>query len=520
MDTLSWILIIVASAALAAGLDRLFIWRRDRLSLDSARERSRQILQDAEREAENRLREAALEAQESMDAAERKLDVETQQRYQEIETREKRLQQGEKNLERRVTYLDQRQREFDQRDAQLKEAESRTSQERETLDRLLRDQRQRLEKIAGLSAEAARQELVREMQEEARREATATLKHLEEETRQTAHQEAVRIITRAISRVPFGQVVDSTMTILELRDDEMKGRIIGRDGRNIRAIEMTTGVDLIVDDTPNAILLSSFDPLRREIAHLSIQRLLEDGRIHPARIEETVTKVRNDMETWINEAGEAAAFEFDIHDLHPKLNYRLGRMKYHLLHGINLLQHSREVAVLAGHMAAQLEAKVETAKRAALLHEIGHVEEQNPYTAPTLLSAELAQRYNENEGVVHAIQALHRDVAPKTVEAILLQCAELIALARPGARKDNLDIYLNRLASIEEIARSFSGVRLAFAVKAGREVRVIVDTEKISDEQAVWLSRNIASRIEHELHYPGQIKVSVIRETRSVSYAM
>ncbi|MEE9230931.1 MAG: ribonuclease Y [Acidobacteriota bacterium] len=520
MDPLISSLVLLAAIAAGVGMDRLLVSRRDRRRVDSALERSRQTLADAEREAENRLKEATLESQEKIHAAEQRIEAENQAKHGDFEVREQRLRQGEKNLQRRVTFLDQRQTEVEHRETEVQAAEQKAGEIRSSLDQLATEQRERLEKIAGLSAEAARQELVREMESDAKREAASLLRKIEEQTKQNAHQEAVRITTRAISRVPFSQIVDSTLTIIELPDDEMKGRIIGRDGRNIRSLEMTTGVDLIVDDTPNAILLSAFDPLRREIAHLAIRRLLADGRIHPARIEETVTKVRNDMETWITEAGEAAAFEFDLHDLHPKLIRLVGRMKYHLSHSVNILQHCREVAVMAGHMAAQLDTKVETAKRAGLLHEIGQVEEQNPYSSPILLSAELAQRYNENEGVVHAIQALHRDVAPKTVEAVLLQCAERIALARPGARKDNLDIYIQRLTNLEQIARSFSGVREAFAVKAGREMRVIVDTEKVTDEQAVWLSRDIASRIEHELNYPGQIKVSVVRETRFVSYAM
>jgi ribonuclease Y len=520
MSTLAWVLILCGAAAACVALDRALVWRRDRRSLGAAAARARQLLADTEREVASRLQEAALEAQEKLDAAEHTFESETQQRRQEIDARERRLEQHEKNLQRRVDFLDQRQQDLERREQAIKESEGRAAELKTSLEQMVAQQRERLERVAGLSAEAARQELIKEMEAEARREAAGLIRKVEEEARQAAQQEAVRIITRAISRVPFSQVVDATLTVIDLPDDEMKGRIIGREGRNIRALEMTTGVDLIVDDTPHAILLSSFDPLRREIARLSIQRLLEDGRIHPARIEEVVAKVRSEMDGWITEAGEAAAFELEIPDLHPKLLRLVGSMKFQSLNSLNLLQHCKEVAVLAAHMAAQLEAKVETAKRAGLLHEIGHVEERNPYATPVLLSAELAQKYNENEGVVHAIQALHRDVAPKTVEAVLLQSAEQIALARPGARKDNLEIFVNRLSSLEQIARSFPGVKNAFAVKAGREVRVIVDTEKVNDEQAVWLSHDIAARIEHELQYPGQVKVSVIRETRAIGYAM
>jgi ribonuclease Y len=463
---------------------------------------------------------AALEAQERLEAAEQRFEAESSERRRELEARESRAQQREADLDRRVAFLERRQQDLDRRERVLKEEEERAAAARAELDSLAAQHRERLERLAGMGAEAARQQLLREMEAEARREGAALVRRVEEEARASAHQEAVRIITRAISRVPFGQVVESTLTVIDLPDDEMKGRIIGREGRNIRSIEMTTGVDLIVDDTPHAILLSSFDPLRREVARIAIQRLLEDGRIHPARIEEVVAKVRSDMESWLSEAGEAAAFELDIHDLHPRLVRQIGLMKFHTLHSFNLLQHCKEVAVLAGHMAAQLEVKVETAKRAGLLHEIGQVEERNPYASPLLLSAELAQKYGETEGVVHAIQALHREVAPKTIEALLLQCAELIASSRPGARKDNLALYINRLNSLEQIARSFPGVREAYAVRAGREVRVLVDTEKVSDDQAVWLSRDIASRIEHELQYPGEIKVSVVRETRAVGYAV
>ncbi len=520
MSTLVWLLSSLGAVAAAVAADRFLVRRRDRLKLGSAAQRARQILDDAERESANRLREAAIEAQEKLDAAEERFEAETQERRREIDTRERRVEEREANLERRVSFLDQRQRETERREETLKDAEAKMAEASAALAHSLAQQRDRLERVAGMSAEAAKQELMRGMEEEARRDAAVLLRKVEEETRQQAHQEAVRTITRAISRVPFVEVVEATLSVIELPDDEMKGRIIGREGRNIRAIEMTTGVDLIVDDTPNAILLSSYDPLRREVARLAIQRLLEDGRIHPARIEEVVAKVRSDTETWIAEAGQAAAFELELHDLHPRLLQLVGRMKYHTLHSLNLLHHCKEVAVLAAHMAAQLEVKVETAKRAGLLHEIGQVEERNPYATPILLSAELAQKYGENEGVVHAIQALHRDVAPKTVEAVLLQSAELIATSRPGARKDNVSTFVGRLTNLEQIARSFAGVKEAFAVKAGREVRVIVDAEKISDEQGVWLSRDIAARIEHELQYPSQIKVSVIRETRAIGYAV
>jgi len=520
MNTLAWMVLLAVTAAAVLALDRLLVRERDRRGLRAATGRARQIVADAEREAAGRLREAELEAQEKLDLAEQKFETETQDKRQEIETRERRLEQHETNLERRVGFLDQRQQESERREQAIKDSETRLADSLAVADRLVAQQRERLERVAGLSSDAARQELVRQMEADARREAAAVVRRIDDEARQQAHQDAVRIITRAISRVPFSQVVDSALTVIVLQDDEMKGRIIGREGRNIRAIEMTTGVDLIVDDTPNAILLSAYDPLRREVARISILRLLEDGRIHPARIEEMVAKVRGDMETWIRESGETAAFELDMHDLHPRLVQLVGRMRYHTLHSVNLLQHCKEVSVLAAHMAAQLEVKVETAKRAGLLHEIGQVEERNPYATPVLLSAELAQKYDENEGVVHAIQALHRDVAPKTVEAVLLQAAELIAMARPGARKDNLETYINRLANLEQIARSFPGVRDACAVKAGREVRVIVEADKVSDEQTVWLSRDIAARIEHELQYPAQIKVSVIRETRALGFAV
>jgi ribonuclease Y len=380
--------------------------------------------------------------------------------------------------------------------------------------------RAKLERVAGLTAEQARAELIAGLEAEAQREGARLARKIEDEARQAAEREAKHLVLQASQRVNIRDVMESTVSFIELPNDEMKGRIIGKEGRNIRALEMATGIDLIVDDTPRSIWISSFDPLRREIARVSVDRLLVDGRIHPARIEEVVQQVREEIDVLIEEKGQEAAFELGIPELHPKLARLVGRMRYHTNRGQNLLQHSLEVATIVQHMALELGGDASTARRAGLLHEIGHVSEEPTSTHPLIVAAELCEQYREPQAVADAIRALHPDVQPTTLEALLLNTANRLSDARPGARKENLAVFIERLRRLEAVATRFEGVRQAYAVKAGKELRVIVDVERTKDESAYRLSKEIARALEREVSYPGQIKVSVIRETRAVRFAV
>jgi len=379
--------------------------------------------------------------------------------------------------------------------------------------------RETLEKIAGLTVEQARERLIADIEDEARAEASKLARKIEDEARETAEKEAINLMVQASQRVNLHEVAESTVSFIELPSDEMKGRIIGKEGRNIRAMEMATGIDLVVDDTPRTILISSFDPVRREIARVAIHRLVEDGRIHPARIEEVVQKVGEEVDELIDEKGSEAAFRLGISDLHPKLTRLVGRMRYHTARGQNLLQHCMETALIAGFMAEAIGARVDLAHRAGLLHEIGQVDDT--LAGQTLLaSAELCAKYDQPQPVVEAIRALHPDAKARSLEAVLLSIASRLSDCRPGARKENLAVFIERLRRLEGIATSFAGVERAYAVKAGKEIRVLVDAGQARDENIHPLSKQIARAIEKELNYPGQIKVNVIRQTRAVKYAL
>ncbi|HEY3174681.1 MAG TPA: ribonuclease Y [Candidatus Polarisedimenticolia bacterium] len=490
--------------------------RRRAASRDGAAE----ILARAEKDAQARLQTAALEAKVRLEAAEAKLEEESQRRLLEIEEQKAGVERRDRDLKYRMAYAEEKAAEIQKREAAVAAAEQEASRQRDEAAALVTRQRARLEEVAGYTQQEARQELRNEIELEARRESAATLVRIQEETRERAAEEARWITTQAIQRVPVSQYSESTVTVVTLPSDEMKGRIIGREGRNIRALEMSCGIDLIVDDTPEAIIVSAFDPVRRMVAKLAIEKLVEDGRIHPARIEEVVAKVKEEFDRTMKEEAEAAAFELGMNDVDPKLLKLVGRLGYLTFHGQTLLDHCRETAHIASNMATLLSARVETIRRAAFLHKIGFADEAGKDRSPLILSADIAQRLGEPEAVVHCIQALYGMVAPRTVEAVLLQAAETASSARPGARKEMLEEFLERLRRLEEIARSFAGVKEAYALRAGKEVRVIVEADRVSDKEAVWLSKDIAGRIEKEIAYPGQLRVSVIRETRSVDYAM
>lgn len=479
-------------------------------------------------EAEDVLRQAG------EDAAARRSEALVEVREASIKSREEAdrrdaaLAEREQELGGRQADLDRRQAALDAEAGRLAEARSALERDRAGVEAALARAREAeaqaqlgLQKVAGLSPEEARRLLIAEIEQEARAEAALAARRIEDEARESAERTALDLVIQATERVSVQDVVESTVSFIELPSDEMKGRIIGKEGRNIRALEMATGIDLVVDDTPRSILISSFDPWRREVARIAIERLVEDGRIHPARIEEVVEKVSGELEEIVEQRGHEAAFGLGISDLHPKLARLVGRMRFHTSHGQNLLQHATETALIAAHLAEAVGASVEICTRAGLLHELGQVDDRPGVTGhPIQLAAELAGKLGENEDVVHAIQALHADVKPRTVEALLLNTASRLSDNRPGARKENLAVFVERLRRLEEIATRFEGVSHAFAVKAGKEIRVIVDTARAGDGQAYALSKKIARALEKELNYPGQIKVSVIRETRAVRYAV
>ncbi len=481
----------------------------------SAKESAEHLLAEARRDAEGKATEVLVGAQEKALA----LEEEADRRDRDLDSREAAIEARIRETEGVGATLERRTKDLQRRQAALARAEQAQHEAEEAVARDRAQATQMLERVAGLTTEQARAELVAGIEEEARRDAAKLARRIEDEARERADKDALNIVLHAAERVNLVQAVDSTVSFIELPSDEMKGRIIGREGRNIRTLEMATGIDVIVDDTPRAILISSFDPIRREIARVAIERLIEDGRIHPARIEEVVSKVRTEIDTLVEEAGTAAAFGLGVSEVHPRLARLIGRMKFRTHHGHNLLQHCTEVALIAGHVAAEVGARADVVHRAGLLHEVGRVDETTSgHTA--LASAELASRYGESEDVVRAIQSLHPDADAAMLEGLLLRVANRISDNRPGARKENLEVFIERLRRLESIALSFPGVSKAYAIKAGKELRVILDTGTASDEDAYALSKNVASAIERDLIYSGQIKVSVVRETRAVQFAL
>jgi len=500
-----------------------FIGRRQRAQISSLRsaaeQDARRLLAVAEQEAEQRLKDAAIAAREKLLEARTEFERESHQYRQELLSQERKLTQSEIDIEERRRAVESLRQEQEQRKEQLDERETAISLQEDSVAAALAEQRLQLERVAGLTSEQAKGELMRAMENEARMDAAKSIRRIDEEAQQEANNRARKVISLAIQRVAADHVVESTVSVVDLPNDEMKGRIIGREGRNIRALETASGVDLIVDDTPGAVLLSCFDPIRREVARLALERLMQDGRIHPGRIEEVVAKVQAELDEKIFRDGEAAAIELGFPDVHPELLRLLGRLQYRTSYGQNVLAHSKEVAWLAGHMAAELGVNARVARRAALLHDVGKAIDREVEGTHLTIGRDLLRKYGESDDVIHAMECHHGDVDPRTVEAVLVTAADALSAARPGARREILESYLKRLEKLESIANDFKGVQKAFAIQAGRELRIIVESERISDEDAVWLSRDVAKRIESELTYPGQIKVTVIRETRAVEYA-
>jgi ribonuclease Y len=515
---------LLAAAVVLAALAVPLVWwltlrRAARRMTAEAKRRAAKTIEDAERGGETIRREAEIAAREKLLQARTEHEQAARKRRTELEALERRLTQKEDNLDKRGDEVARRERDLGQTERALAQRERAVEQQQEELAGMVEVERKRLEQIAGLTAQQARDELVKAMEDDARIEAAHIVKRIEDEAREQAHKQAQRIIGMAVQRSASDYVSETTVSVVMLPNDEMKGRIIGREGRNIRALEMATGVDLIVDDTPEAVILSGFDPYRREVARVSLERLIGDGRIHPARIEEVVEKVKAELDQRILHEGESALLELAIPGMHPELVRLLGRLRYRTSYGQNVLQHSREVAFLAGTMAAELKANVQVARRAGLVHDIGKAIDREMDGTHLQIGIDLLRKFGESEDVVHAMACHHGDFDPQTVEAVLVTAADALSAARPGARREILETYVKRLEKLEEIASGFKGVQKTFAIQAGREIRIIVDSGKLSDEQSLWLSKDIARKIEAELTYPGQIKVTVIRETRSIEYA-
>jgi len=485
----------------------------------TAEELSRRIVADAEREAEGLRKSAVLSGKEELMKARELWEGEARQRREEIDREERRVQEREVSLDRKLDALDQRDKELGRRATELGRKEKLVADRQGELDKMVGEERRRLEALAGMSAADARTELVQRMEEEAQAEAANRVREIRETARRNAEREAKKIVALAIQRIAAEHTAESTVSAVSLPNDEMKGRIIGREGRNIRAFELATGVDVIIDDTPDTVVVSCFDPVRREVARLSLEKLVSDGRIHPGRIEEVVNKSKREVETAILETGEQAAYETGVHGLHPEVLKLVGRMKWRTSYGQNILQHSKEVAWLAGIMAAELGLDVAMAKRGAFLHDIGKVLTHEHEGTHVQLGVEVATKYGENPMVVNAIAAHHDDVPHESEISVLVQAADAISGSRPGARREAFETYVKRLEGLERIASSYRGVEKVFAIQAGREVRVIVLPDDVDDTRMTSLTDEIARRIEAELQYPGQIKVVVIRETRAVDFA-
>ncbi len=519
-SNIAWVVVILL---VVASLLLVFVWRRAQQRakeiLADADSRRLKALEEANRQGEAIVREAELAAKEKLFQARTEFEKASSKRRSELETVERRLQQKEDLLDKRTDQITRREQDLTGQEKSLVGRERSVADKEAELDALVAEERSKVEQIAGLTAQQAREELVRLMETEARMEAAHMVKRLDDEAREQATKQAQRIIGMAIQRVASDYVSETTVSVVMLPNDEMKGRIIGREGRNIRTLEMATGVDLIVDDTPEAVILSGFDPFRREIARVSLERLIADGRIHPARIEEIVEKVKAEFDDRVRTEGEAALLELNIGNVDPELVRLLGRLRFRTSYGQNALHHSKEVAFLAGTMAAELKAKVHVAKRAGLFHDIGKAIDREMDGTHLELGIDLLRKHGETEEVIHAMACHHGDYDPQTVEAVLVTAADALSAARPGARREVLETYVKRLEKLEEIAGGFKGVQKTFAIQAGREVRIIVDSGKLGDEQAIWLSKDIAKKIESELTYPGQIKVTVIRETRAVEFA-
>ena len=517
---LSHVIIAAVAVVVLIGVAALIAWKTainyhikvSEAKVGSAEEKAREIIDDALKTAETKKREALLEAKEENMKAKNDLDKETKERRGEVQRYEKRVLSKEETLDKKLDALEKR-------ESKLSSKEANFEKEKQRVEELRQSHLRELEKISNLTTEQAKEYLLKTVEEDVKHETAVLVKDLERQAKDEADKKAKEIVVNAIQKCAADHVSETTISVVPLPSDEMKGRIIGREGRNIRTLENLTGIDLIIDDTPEAVILSGFDPIRREIARIALEKLIVDGRIHPARIEEMVEKARKEVETMIREEGEAAALEVGVHGIHPELIRLLGRMKFRTSYGQNALQHSIEVAHLTGLLAGEVGEDVRLAKRAGLLHDIGKSVDHDMEGSHIQLGAELCRKFKESALVINAVEAHHGDVGAESMIAVLVQAADAISAARPGARRETLETYTNRLKQLEDIANGFKGVDKSFAIQAGREVRVMVTPDQINDDEMVLLARDLSKQIEAELQYPGQIKVNVIRESRVVDYA-
>lgn len=519
LNTTSTLLTTLLTVVIGLCCGYLGQWLTARRRRRETEERIQHWLQEAEKDADTYKREAALEVKALQLDTKARLDEEAKAARLDIELQEKKLLQRETHLERKREQLDAQEQTFHRRTHDLEAREQVCLQQEQELAAVLATQRHTLEQMAHMTAAEAKQQLIERILSEARFEAAERVRRIEEEAKELAQKRASFYTSLAIQRFASDHVVESSVSVVTLPSEEMKGRIIGREGRNIRAFETATGVDLIIDDTPEAVIISGFDPIRREIARLALERLLADGRIHPGRIEDVVDKVSKEMANTLKEVGEAAAFEVGVEDLHPEIIRLLGRLKYRTSYSQNVLQHVKETAFLAGIMAAELGADERMARRAGLLHDIGKAADHMTQGTHVQIGQEIARKYNEPDIVLNAIGCHHEDEEARYVEAILVAAADALSAARPGARREMLEGYIKRLQKLEEIGESFAGVEKTYAIQAGREIRIVVQPDKVNDAEATYLARDIAKRIENEMVYPGHIKVTVLRETRATEYA-
>ena len=516
MNTTTWIIVLIVVAIVVA-LISAFIATQVRKNvvekkIGSAEGKAREIIDEAIKSAEAKKKEALLEAKEENLKAKNELDKEIKERRAEVQRYEKRVLNKEEAIERKSESLEKKENSLKNKEEKLAEAQTK-------VDELSEKRVQELERISGLTSEPAKEYLLKTVEEEVKIETAKLVKELESQAKEEADKKAKEIVVNAIQKCATDHVSETTISVVSLPNDEMKGRIIGREGRNIRTLESLTGVDLIIDDTPEAVVLSGFDPIRREIARIALEKLIVDGRIQPTRIEEMVNKARKEVETMIREEGEAATLEVGVHGIHPELVKLLGKMKFRTSYGQNALKHSIEVAHLSGLLAAEMGLDVRIAKRAGLLHDIGKAVDHEMEGTHIQLGVDLCRKYKESAVVINAVEAHHGDVEPENLIACIVQAADAISAARPGARRETLETYTNRLKQLEDITNSFEGVDKSFAIQAGREIRVMVIPEKVTDADMVLMARDISKQIEAELEYPGQIKVNVVRESRAIDYA-
>ncbi|MVZ65071.1 ribonuclease Y [Sphingobacterium sp. DK4209] len=516
---LSTTISIIISLVVGVFIGRYLLQMLFKKQEQSANDKAAQIIKDAEQQGEHSKKQRQLEAKEKFLQLKAEHEKEVNQRNNAISQKENTVRQKEQSMNQKLENLNREKQELDGKSKKLEQLVELNEKKKEEVELLKGQHIKQLESIAGLSADEAKEQLVNSLREEARSQAIIQIKDIVDEAKLTASKEAKKVVIQTIQRTATEAAIENTVSIFNIENDEIKGRIIGREGRNIRALEAATGVEIIVDDTPEAIILSGFDPVRREIARLSLHRLVTDGRIHPARIEEVVAKTRTQIEDEIVEIGERTVIDLGIHGLHPELIRMVGRMRYRSSYGQNLLQHSREVANFAATMASELGLNVKHAKRAGLLHDIGKVPDDNPELPHAILGMQLAEKYKEHPDVCNAIGAHHDEIEMTSMISPIVQACDAISGARPGARREVVESYIKRLKELEDLALSYPGVEKTFAIQAGRELRVVVESEKVSDAQAEILAADISNRIQTEMTYPGQIKVTVIRETRSVSYA-